>query len=177
VADDPSWQARSGEGFDKSAFIVDWDRQMVTCPGDKQTISWLPSTYPQNGVVFEARFLAKDCTPCPLRPKCTKAKREPRIIGLHSRQHHETLQTARKHQTTKEFKKNYAARGGIEGTHEQAIRRCGLRKCRYIGLAKTRLQRIATAVAINLFRMDAWWTKMTRAKTRCSHFEALRQIA
>jgi len=26
VADDPSWQARSGEGYDKSEFYVDWDR-------------------------------------------------------------------------------------------------------------------------------------------------------
>jgi transposase len=177
VADDPSWQARSGEGFDKSAFAVDWDRQIVTCPGDKQSISWLPNTYPKNGAVFEARFSAKDCTPCPLRPKCTKAKREPRIIGLQSRQHHETLQTARKHQTTEDFKQSYAARAGIEGTHEQAIRRCGLRRCRYIGLPKTRLQHVATAVAINLVRMDAWWTSTPRAKTRCSHFEALRRAA
>ena len=172
-----SWQARSGEGFDKSAFAVDWDRQIVTCPGDKQSISWLPNTYPKNGAVFEARFSAKDCTPCSLRPKCTKAKREPRIIGLQSRQHHETLQTARQHQTTEDFKQSYAARAGIEGTHEQAIRRCGLRRCRYIGIAKTRLQHVATAVAINLVRMDAWWTSTPRAKTRCSHFEALRRAA
>jgi len=38
-----------------------------------------------------------------------------RIIGLQSRQHHETLQTARKHQTTEDFKQSYAARAGIEG--------------------------------------------------------------
>jgi hypothetical protein len=27
VADDPSWQARAGEGFDKSQFRVDWEHQ------------------------------------------------------------------------------------------------------------------------------------------------------
>ena len=27
VADDPSWQARAGTGFDKAQFLVDWDRQ------------------------------------------------------------------------------------------------------------------------------------------------------
>jgi hypothetical protein len=27
VADDPSWQARTGPGFDKAQFVVDWDRQ------------------------------------------------------------------------------------------------------------------------------------------------------
>jgi transposase len=39
VADDPSWQARAGTGFDKSQFLVDWDRQVVTCPMGKQSIS------------------------------------------------------------------------------------------------------------------------------------------
>ena len=54
------------EGFDKSQFVVDWDRQVVTCPAGKQSISWLPNTYPKNGMVFEARFARRDCTPCPL---------------------------------------------------------------------------------------------------------------
>ena len=39
MADDPSWQARAGMGFDKSRFLVDWDRQRVTCPAGKQSIS------------------------------------------------------------------------------------------------------------------------------------------
>ena len=65
VADDPSWQARAGTGFDKSQFLVDWDRQVVTCPMGKQSISWLPNTYPKNGMTWEVRFARKDCTPCP----------------------------------------------------------------------------------------------------------------
>ena len=47
VADDPSWQARAGAGFDKAHFLVDWDQQVVTCPQGKQSLSWLPNTYPQ----------------------------------------------------------------------------------------------------------------------------------
>jgi hypothetical protein len=114
---------------------------VVTCPAGKQSISWLPNTWPENGMQFEARFARKDCTPCSLRPRCTRAKNEPRIIGLQAREHYEALQSARQHQTTKEFQQRYAARSGIEATHAQAVsRRCGLRRCRYIGLAKTRLQ-------------------------------------
>jgi transposase len=173
VADDPSWQARAEDGIDKSQFIVEWDRQVVTCPAGKQSISWLPNTYPKNGMVFEARFSRRDCTPCPLRPRCTKAKREPRIIGLQAQDYEEALQAARKRQSTAAFRLNYAGRAGIEGTHGQAIRRCDLRQCRYIGLAKTRLQHIITAVAINLARIGAWWTDTPRAKTRCSRFAAL----
>ena len=43
VADDPGWQAREATGFDKSQFVVDWERQVVTCPAGKQSISWLPA--------------------------------------------------------------------------------------------------------------------------------------
>ena len=43
---------------------ADWERHVVTCPAGKQNLSWLPSTYPQKGVAFEARFARKDCTPC-----------------------------------------------------------------------------------------------------------------
>ena len=173
VADDPSWQAREGEGFAKAAFLVDWERRVVTCPAGKRSISWLPDTYPKNGTVFEARFARKDCTPCPLRARCTRAKLEPRIIGLQAREHHEALHAARHRQTTPEFRARYAPRAGIEATHEQAVRRCGLRHARYLGLAKTHLQHIVTAVAINLVRLGEWWAGRAKAPTRRSRFAAL----
>ena len=166
VAEDPSWQARGG-GFDKGSFIVDWERHVVTCPAGKQNISWLPNTYPQNGVAFEARFSRKDCGPCPNRVRCTKSKQEPRIIGLQARAHHEALSAARQRQKTEEFRSQYAARAGIEATHEQAIRRCGMRRCRYIGQPKTRLQHVLTATAVNLVRLDlAGWPALLFAALR-----------
>lgn len=48
-----------------------------------------------------------------------------------------------------------------------------LRHCRYIGLAKTRLQHVLTAVALNIVRLEAWWTGQPLAKTRISRFAAL----
>jgi transposase len=177
VADDPSWQARSDDGLTESQFQVDWDRQVVTCPAGKQSISWLPNTWPENGMEFEARFARKDCTPCSLRSRCTRAKNEPRIIGLQARQHYEALQSARQDQTTKEFQQRYAARSGIEGTHAQAISRCGLRRCRYIGLAKSRLQHMVTAAAVNLVRIADWYGGIPAAATRCSRFAALQVAA
>ena len=173
VADDPSWQARAGEGFDKSQFLVDGEHQVVTCPMGKQSISWWPNTYPQNGLVWEVRFARRDCTLCVHRSQRTKAKQEPRILGLQAREPHEALQAARQYQTTDVFRRQYAARAGIEGTHEQAIRRCGLRQSRYIGLAKTHLQHIITATALNVVRVAAWLERTPQAKTRRSTFAAL----
>lgn len=91
--------------------------------------------------------------PCPLRPGCNRGKHEPRTSRLQSREHFEALQSAHKHQKTEAFRASYSARAGIEGTHAQAISRCGLRRCRYIGFAKTRLQHVLTAVAVNLVRV------------------------
>jgi transposase len=174
VADDPSWQAHTGTGFDKSQFVVDWERQVVTCPMGKQSISWLPHTYPKSGMMWEVRFARQDCTPCPHRAQCTRAKKEPRLIGLQAREQYEALQAARHRQTTDAFAQQYAPRAGIESTHAQGIRRCGLRQARYIGQAKTHLQHLATAAALNFVRIGEWLAGTPQAKTRCSPFAALK---
>jgi transposase len=110
VAEDPGWQAREGTGFDKSPFVVDWERQVVTCPAGKQSISWHPPTYPASGMAFAARCARQDCPPCAFRARCTRAKLEPRIVGWQVREPYEALQPARKRHTTQEFHQQYAAR-------------------------------------------------------------------
>lgn len=55
--------------------------------------------------------------------------------------------------------------------------RFDLRHCRYIELAKTRLQHVLTAVALNIVRLEAWWTGQPLAKTRISRFAALQLSA
>jgi transposase len=84
---------------------------------------------------------------------------------------------ARQRQETAEFTAQYARRAGIEGTHAQAIRRCGLRRVRYFGLAKTHLQHLLTAVALDVVRFDAWWRGTPQAQTCCTPFAALRVVA
>src|SRR5512134_3027294 len=76
-------------------------------------------------------------------------------------------------QTTAEFKEQYAARAGIEGTLSQGVRAFDLRRSRYIGLAKTHLQHILIAVAMNLRRVMAWLTNPHPTKPRVSPFAAL----
>jgi transposase len=173
VAEDPGWQARQQEGFDKSQFVVDWERHVVTCPVDKRSISWLPSTYPQNGMAHEVRFVRKDWAPCSFRAYYTKTKMEPRISGLQACEHYEAWQAVRKRQPTEEFRQQSAARAGVEGTHAQGIRRRGLRQSRYLGLPKTHLQSLLTAGALNVVWLGEWFTGTPRARTRGSPFAAL----
>ena len=64
-------------------------------------------------------------------------------------------------------------RQGVEGTLSQAVRAFGLRRARYRGLAKTGLQGVTTAAALNLDRITAWFAGRPLAPTRISRFATL----
>nr|NMG10475.1 hypothetical protein [Brasilonema sp. UFV-L1] len=55
----------------------------------------------------------------------------------------------------------------------QATRVFGLRRCRYRGFAKTKLQHIITAAAMNLVRIWQWWTEANNFGKCISRFAAL----
>ena len=46
-------------------------------------------------------------------------------------------------------------------------------RARYIGLDKTRLEHTAAAAAVNLLRLDAWWTGRPLDRTRTTHLQRL----
>lgn len=87
------------------------------------------------------------------------------------------LERVHAEQSTDEWKDRYAARAGVEGTIHQAVAATGVRRTRYIGLAKTHLAHVLTAAAINLIRLDAWWNETPLARTRTSRLAALELAA
>jgi len=94
-------------------------------------------------------------------------------MTLKPEREHQTLQALRQQQRTPGWQAQYDKRAGIAGTLSQGIRAFGLRQCRYVGLAKTRLQHLATAAAIIMHRLAAWLDGRPHAKTRTSRFAAL----
>ena len=173
VAADPSWQAREATGYENGAFTINWETHTATCPQGKQSRKWQPDWDVTGQEVIQIRFANKDCRACAVRPACTRAKTEPRTLTVRTQVYHEVLQAARRRQTTAEFQEQYAARAGIEGTLSQGVRAFDLRRSRYIGLAKTHLQHILIAVAMNLRRVMAWLTNPHPTKPRVSPFAAL----
>jgi transposase len=172
-----SHQRRAGQGDDLSAFVIDWEAKQARCPQGQTSIRWTPGRDVSGDPVVRIRFHAATCRACPVRQACTQAKDAPRQLTVRPQMQHEALQAARQRQETAEFTAEYARRAGIEGTHAQGIRRCGLRRTRYSGLAKTHLQHLITAVALNVARLGAWWLGTPPAKTRRSPFAALRVAA
>jgi transposase len=173
VSEDSSWQAQAGVGFAKADFVLDWDKRTATCPAGKRSLTWLSNSDTTKPGTTIVRFSRRDCSPCLVRTQCTRRQLMPRELVLLPRLEDEALHTARRHQQTEGFHLQYAARAGVEGTHAQAIRRAGLRRSRYIGLGKTRLQHVATAAALNLIRISEWCAGTPLAKTRRSRFAAL----
>ena len=62
---------------------------------------------------------------------------------------------------------------GRRGGDVAGVRAFGLRRARYRGLGKTRLQGAATAAALNAVRLDAWLAGRPLAPTRVSRFARL----
>lgn len=172
---DNSWQARQPDGLDVSCFAIDWEAGHVTCPGGKRSVRWTPGHDKQGAGqdLVAVQFDPDDCRGCPLRPRCTQAKTGPRTLRLRPREQHEALQTARRRQLTEAFKQLYAVRAGIEGALSQGVRAFGLRAARYRGQAKTYLQHLLVAVAMNIVRVAAWAEGIPRAQTRQSSFARL----
>ncbi len=172
-----NWQTRENTGYSVENFDIDWDARVVTCPqGVTTTSTWNPMKETNGTEAFVVRFPAKACRDCQARSLCTRRATKPRSLTVRPQAQHEALQHARQQQQTEAWKKQYAKRAGVEGTVSQAVRGFGLRECRYIGLAKTHLQHILTASAINLSRLDGWFTGKKRAVTRVSQFAALRPV-
>jgi transposase len=169
---DTTWQASDPDAFDLSHFTINWDAQQVRCPNGALSSSWRTEKA-RGKPVFKVDFRKADCTPCPLRSRCTSSKSNARKLTLRLREQHEILERARREQATETWKQRYNVRAGVEGTVHQAVATAGIRRSRYIGLPKTHLAHVLTATAINLVRLDAWWTGTPTGHTRTSRLTTL----
>jgi transposase len=168
---DTSAQARAGTGYARAGFAVDYDTQTVTCPQGKTSASWTPCT--QRGqAAAVVTFSAADCGPCPARAQCTSSSKKRRQLTVLPRDLAEAQAAARTAETTISFQADYARRAGVEGTMNQAASH-GARRARYRGLPKTRLDHVYMACALNLLRMEAFWTGTALDRQRTSHLARL----
>jgi len=170
---DERWQAREGKGFAAADFHVDWEQKKATCPQGARSASWTPALDNRGTEVIKIKFAGSDCGACQHLADCTRGKRARRSLTLRTHEQHIALMGARRRETMAEFAALSAVRAGVEGTISQAVRGFGLRRSRYVGRAKTHLQHVATAAAMNLVRMTEWLGGADPATTRRSKFRTL----
>lgn len=166
-------QSASGAGFSKSAFTINWQAKNALCPTGATSRYWTEGVDNNGRDAIRIRFATATCAPCPVRDQCTRSTQYGRQLTVRPQEQDAVLERVRAEQSTDEWKDRYAARAGVEGTIHQAVATAGVRRTRYIGLAKTQLAHILTATAINLIRLDAWWNETPLARTRTSRLAAL----
>ena len=168
-----SWQARTGQGYDLPNFVIDWEREQVTCPQGKVSATWRVARREDGSPRINAVFSRTDCGACAVRELCTPAKEARRAVYFHTRQEYEALNAARSRMHDPTWKERYHIRAGVEGTLSQGVRAFGMRRSRYIGLLKTGLQEVCSAAAMNVLRVVHWLDGWPRTKTRVTRFAAL----
>jgi transposase len=171
---DTSHQARAGAGYDQTGFAIDFDAQQATCPQGHLSASWSPATLRGTDKIV-IKFEAQTCRVCPVRPQCTRVK-SPRVgrqITVPTREVYQAQLAARAAQSSPEWQARYSIRAGVEGTISQAVTVTGLRRARYRGLPKTRLEHVFSAVALNLIRLHRYWHGHPLNRTRTSHLARL----
>jgi transposase len=169
---DNSPQARGG-GYTQDAFTIDWDRQQVTCPQGTLSRKWTPARSRGGADTIIVQFPAAACRACPVRDNCTRSQRNGRQLGLRPRPVHEAITAARAAQDTGDWQRRYAARAGVESLMRQVTHVTGMRRARYLGLDRTRLQSFASATAINAIRLGDWFDDEPIGRTRTTHLQRL----
>jgi transposase len=141
----------NSQRFQSEDFQVEVEQRRATCPANSQNTQCSRLVEKATGkVCFRFEWDTATCADCPLRLKCIKAEHRHRTLVVG--ENHTVLQARRKEQKTDEFKTRLKHRNAIEGTQSELVRAHGLRRARYRGLAKARLQNYFAGAACNVKR-------------------------
>jgi hypothetical protein len=151
--------------FQSDKFLVEVEQRRATCPAGHQNTQCSRLTEKATGKVsYRFEWDTATCAACPLRLKCIKPEHRHRTLVVG--ENHTVLQARRNEQQTDAFRARMKHRNAIEGTQSELVRAHGLRRARYRGLAKARLQNYFIGAACNVkrwLRRVAWQIQQTTA--------------
>lgn len=171
VRQDRHWQAQQNQGFAAADFQVNWSSHQVTCPQGRVSRGWSAFEDKNHNAFIKIQFSRAQCGHCAVKTACTRSPS--RSLSILPQPEYEALRAAREREDTSQYRELYAKRAGIEGAVSQSVRAFGMRKTRYFGLAKTHLQHILTAVAIDLIQLDHWLCQLIPTRTRTAPLKQL----
>jgi hypothetical protein len=151
--------------FGSDQFDVRVEERQATCPAGQSNRQCARLEEQASGKVsYRLEWSQEACDKCPLRAQCIKPDQKHRTLVVG--EHHTILQQRRREQKTDPFKQRMKHRNAIEGTQSELVRAHGMRRARYRGLPKARLQNYFIGAACNLkrwLRRAAW--ELRRALT------------
>lgn len=137
--------------FSSDSFQVLIEQRQALCPAGHQNSQCSRLQEQASGKVsYRFEWDTATCNTCPLRRQCVQATQRHRTLLVS--EHHSILQARRREQQSALFKEQMKHRNAIEGTQSELVRAHGLRRARYRGLAKARLQNYLIGAACNVKR-------------------------
>lgn len=137
--------------FSATDFEVKFDENgrpvRIRCPAGKVAED---GKYQESKSGWRFYFTKSQCEGCPLRDRCSSAKRGRAVFISEYFQLHES---ARKRQNTEEFQQAQVDRLGIERTFAYQQRKFGMKRARYRGLDRVTMQVYLAGFVINAVRM------------------------
>ncbi|MGH9223237.1 MAG: IS1182 family transposase [Acidimicrobiales bacterium] len=139
----------NGGRFPKTDFDVDTEAGAVTCPAGQTTAEAKKAKDHKGRPGLRYVFPAPTCATCPLREQCVSGTKGRTIfVG----RHHDRIAAARAAQAEPETKALLRRRSKVERKIDH-LQDLGLRKARYRGRRKTRLQALLAATVANFKRL------------------------
>ena len=148
---------RKSGRFSAEDFQVRVEERRAVCPGGKESTQCSRLAEERTGKVSFRLEWSTHCHDCPLRSQCLGEGQRHRTLVVG--EHHSALQARRQEQKTPVFQERMKHRNAIEGTQSELVRGHGLRRARYRGLGKVKLQNYFIAAACNVkrwIRREAW---------------------
>ena len=154
----PAQSAPRKDGrFSVEDFKVNVEERTAVCPAGKTNTQCSRLEDEASGKVSYRFEFSTHCHECSLRGQCLGKEQRHRTLVVG--EHHSALQARRQEQQTEAFQQRMKHRNGIEGTQSELVRGHGLRRARYRGLAKVKLQNYFIGAACNVkrwIRREAW---------------------
>lgn len=121
-----NWQARAAQGYEQRHFAIDWERERVTCPQGKVSVTWRAGRDEAGAPRMRAAFSRAGCRrTCTARPLRTSAKDGRRTVHFHPRPEYEALNAARARTDDPAWQRRYHSRAGVEGRSRKGSARSG----------------------------------------------------
>lgn len=143
--------------FSAEDFDIEVEAQRAVCPAGKVNTQCSRLEEKATGKVVYRFEFSTHCHECPLRQKCLGPDQRHRTLVVG--EHHSGLQARRREQQTEAFQQRMKHRNAIEGTQSELVRAHGMRRARYRGLAKVKLQNYLIGAACNVkrwIRRELW---------------------
>jgi len=154
----PAQPAPQKDGrFTVEDFQINVEERTAICPAGKTNTQCSRLVEEATGKVSYRFEFSTQCHDCPLRGQCLGKDQRHRTLVVG--EHHTALQARRQEQQTEAFKQRMKHRNGIEGTQSELVRAHGMRRARYRGLVKVRLQNYFIGAACNVkrwIRREVW---------------------